>query len=40
MKGAVPNVRKAKAVHEKKQAERNAKMAQQKKRAAATRRGR
>lgn len=40
MKGAVPNVRKAKAVHEKKQAERNATAAKMKKRAATTRRGR
>ncbi len=40
MKGAVPNVRKAKAIHEKKQAERNATAHKMKKRAATTRRGR
>ena len=40
MKGAVPNVRKAKAIHEKKQAQRNATANKQKKRAATTRRGR
>lgn len=39
MKGAVPNVRKAKAIHEKKQAERNATANKMKKRAATTRRG-
>lgn len=40
MKGAVPNVQKAKAIHEKKQAERNATANKMKKRAATTRRGR
>lgn len=40
MKGAVPNVRKAKAIHEKKQAERNATANKMKKCAATTRRGR
>lgn len=40
MKGAVPNVRKAKAIEEKKQAERNAVANKIKKRAATTRRGR
>lgn len=40
MKGAVPNVRKAKAIHEKKQAERNATSAKLKQRAATTRLGR
>ena len=40
MKGAAPNVRKAKAIHEKKQAERNATANKMKKRAATTRRGR
>lgn len=39
MKGAAPNVRKAKAIHEKKQAERNATANKMKKRAATTRRG-
>jgi hypothetical protein len=40
MKGVVPNVRKAKAIHEKKQAERNATANKMKKRAATTRCGR
>ena len=40
MPGSVPNVRKAKAIHEKKQAERNATANKMKKRAATTRRGR
>lgn len=39
MPGSVPNVRKAKAVHETKQAARNATAAKLKKRAATTRRG-
>lgn len=39
MKGAVPNVRKAKAIHEKKQAERNVTANKTKKPAASTRRG-
>ena len=40
MPGAVPNVRKTKAIHGKKQAERTAKVAKFTKRATATRRGR
>jgi len=40
MKGAVPNVRKAKAIHEKKQDERNATANKMTPRAATTRRGR
>lgn len=40
MTGAVPDVRKAKAIHEKKQAERSATANKLKRRAATTRRGR
>ena len=39
MPGSVPNVRKAKAIHQTKQAARNATAAKLKKRAATTRRG-